>query len=324
MLHIGIDAGGTSTRATVVTTAGECVGYAQDSGGNPISSGKQKASAAVISAAETALVRADATLADVDNIVLAMAGSSAGESGEWLSVPLLSRGFTGSLSWESDLLATYFSGVFSSFGYAVVSGTGAAVIRVENGRIASTTDGLGWLLGDLGSGFWIGHHVALAVMAEIDGRGPATALTPRLLDMVKVSSDGPYVQGRPATLPRLISELYGLRPVELAQFAPLAFAESRDDVARGILDEAGMLLARSVVTAHTSPGPLVIGGSVLAQAGRLADAFASHLAEHDITPEIVRVSDGAVGSAVLALRRLGVEITSEVFRTVTTTVAQRR
>ncbi|WP_166984420.1 N-acetylglucosamine kinase [Paramicrobacterium fandaimingii] len=324
MLHIGIDAGGTSTRATVVTTDGECVGYAEGSGGNPISSGKQQASDAVVSATEAALDRAGATLADVGEIVAAMAGNSAAESTEWLTDPLFSRGFGGTLSWESDLLATYFSGAFSSFGYAVVSGTGAAVIRVENGSIASTTDGLGWLLGDLGSGFWIGHQVALAVMAEFDGRGPATALTPRLLDMMSVRTDGPNTQGRPAVLPRLITELYRLRPVELAQFAPLAFAEPLDDVARGILHEAGALLAHSVATAHTSPGPLVIGGSVLAQSGHLAESFSSHLARQGITPDIVRVADGAVGSAVLALRKLGVEITDGVFRTVTASVAARR
>lgn len=324
MLHIGLDAGGTSTRATVVTTDGTCVGYAKGSGGNPVSSGKESATAAILTTIDAALAQANSALRDVGGIVSAMAGSSAGESREWLVDPLVSRGFAGNLAWESDLLATYFSGTFSSFGYAIVSGTGAAVIRVEDGRIASTADGLGWLLGDAGSGFWIGHRVALAVMADIDGRGPSTTLTPRLLAAVNVSTDGSRVQGRPPAIPRLITTLYGMRPVQLAQFAPLAFSEPHDEVARSILDEAGSLLAHSVEAVHTHDGPLVIGGSVLAQPGRLADAFAAQLDARGIAPTITRVADGAVGSAVLALRDAGIDVAGDLFRTVTDSLARLR
>ncbi|PFG29124.1 N-acetylglucosamine kinase [Paramicrobacterium agarici] len=324
MLQIGLDAGGTSTRATVVTTDGECVGYARSSGGNPISSGKIGASSAILDAIESALTRANATLSDVSVIVAAMAGGSADDSRDWLIEPLADRDFTGTVAWESDLLATYFSGTFSSFGYAIVSGTGAAVIRVEDGQIARTSDGLGWLLGDAGSGFWIGHNVALAVMSDIDGRGPSTALTPRLLEALGISTEGARVQGRSPALPRLITALYDMRPVQLAQFAPLAFSEPEDAVSRGILESAGSLLAHSVEAVHTENGPLVIGGSVLAQTGRLAETFAARLAAQGIEPAIVRVADGAVGSAVLALREAGVDITASVFRRVTDSVARMR
>lgn len=324
MLHIGFDAGGTSTRATVVTAEGACVGYAKGSGGNPVSSGKEAATLAILTTIDTALAQADSTLCDVGEIAMAMAGSSVGASHDWLADPLRNRGFGGNLSFESDLLATYFSGTFSSFGYAIVSGTGAAVIRVEDGRIARTSDGLGWLLGDAGSGFWIGHRVVLSVMADLDGRGAATALTPRLLDALHVRNDGPLEQGRPPALPRLITELYDLRPVQLAQFAPLAFAEPDDEVARGILDEAGSLLAHSVDAVHTHNGPLVIGGSVLAQHGRLADAFSAQLDARGIEPTISRVADGAVGSAVLALREAGIDVAHDLFRTVTDSLALLR
>ncbi len=324
MLLLGLDAGGTSTRATLVTSDGTCVGFGTGAGGNPISSGPELAASGILTAIEAALAPSGSSLSDVGIIISAMAGSTAKSSYDWLLDPLRSRGFDGRVRFMSDLLATYFSGAFSSFGYAIVSGTGAAVIRVEDGEVAGTSDGLGWLLGDDGSGFWIGHHVAKAATADLDGRGPRTAVTGLLLDQLGIAPDGTRDAGRPSELGTLITKLYDMRPVHLARFAPLAFAAHGDAVAEGILAEAGRLLAHSVEAVHTRPGPLVMGGSILAQPGALADAFASALRDRDIAPPEARVSDGAVGSAVLALREHGVTVDGTMHRRVSDSVAAAR
>ena len=48
------------------------------------------------------------------------------------------------------------------------------VIRVRGGvDRPKVVDLAGWLLGDLGSGYWLGHEAAKAVTAELDGRGEA-------------------------------------------------------------------------------------------------------------------------------------------------------
>lgn len=324
MLSLGLDAGGTSTRATLVSTDGECLGYGTARGGNPISSGTSRASSEILAAIERACESSETSLRDVTLITLAMAGYLTQESTRWLEDPLAEAGFTGRLSWSSDLLATYFSGTFSPNGYAMVSGTGAAVIRVTDGEVDTTRDGLGWLLGDEGSGFWIGHRVARAVAAELDGRGPATALTEMLLTSMEITDEGPHLQGRPAALSRLITALYAARPVELAAYAPLAFGAGDDPVARGILVEAGQLLAHSVASAYDRPGPIITGGSVLAQPGALRDAFTAALHDHGIDPELTPVSDGAIGAAVLALRGRGVDVDAAMFDRVTTGLERLR
>lgn len=204
----------------------------------------------------------------------------------------------------------------------MVSGTGAAVIRVEGGDVAATADGLGWLLGDAGSGFWIGHQVALAAVSDLDARGPHTKLTALLLDELGIRSEGPPEQGRPASLGAVINALYGLRPVELARFAPLAFRARGDVAADTILQDAADHLAHSVgaVVEPAVPGPLVMGGSILAQPGPLADRLRQRLAAAGFEPKIARVSDGAVGAAVLALREGGITVDENVFSTVTRTI----
>src|SRR5690606_5491427 len=131
--------GGTSTRAVLTDHRGECFGYGVGGRGNPISAGPDRAADGVLDAIDRALPDTGVTLADVPVIVAAMAGMRASGGVEWLQDRLVARGFSGRLVFESDLLATYFSGAASAFGYALVSGTGACVIRVQDGRI----DGVG-------------------------------------------------------------------------------------------------------------------------------------------------------------------------------------
>ena len=178
---VAVDAGGTSTRAVVVDPAGHCLGYAVAGSGNPTAVGPQIAAASVAESVMGALVRAAMPITRIRLVVLAMAGAGSPAVAAEVRPRLAGLGLDAPLVFESDLLATFFSGTHRLAGYAVIAGTGAGAIRVEDGRQAAVADGLGWLLGDEGSGFWIGQRVVRAALADLDGRGPSTALTPLLL-----------------------------------------------------------------------------------------------------------------------------------------------
>jgi glucosamine kinase len=324
---LAIDAGGTSTRAVVLDSAGSCLGYGSAGGGNPISSGPDRASASIVAAAQAASDAAMRPATEVTRILIAMAGMSVSGPTDWVSDPLAARGFPSSVTVASDLLAIFSSGTWQPHGYAMVAGTGAAGIRVRNGQVERTADGLGWLLGDVGSGYWIGHRVVAAAVADLDGRGKATALVPLLLDAMGIPSSrerGP--DGRSLALRELVESLYQLRPVELSRFAPLAFHATTDAVARAILDDAIAELARlfSAISAPDLAGPLVLGGSVLTAQPLVTDGVTGALRGEGFTPEIRRVPDGVVGAAVLALRGAGVEVTAEVFARIGATLTPLR
>lgn len=318
---LAVDAGGTSTRAVVLSAAGHCLGYGVAGSGNPISSGTEHAAREVVKAAQAALAQA-ASPATAEVAVLAMAGSRTYVSTDWITSALATIDVRGRIVLESDLLATFCSGAWEPDGYAVVAGTGSAAIRVHEGRQDMSADGLGWLLGDDGSGFWLGMRVVRAAAAELDNRGRRTALTPLLLAALGIPADAstePGYDGRPDALRLLLDAVYGLRPIELARFAPLVFAVSDDEVAAGIITDARAALHTTLGAIDSADvrGPVVCGGGVLGALGLPIDGL------NGVT-EVRSVADGAVGAAVLALRVNGTVVDRPVFERVRETLAGLR
>lgn len=325
MLMLGVDAGGTSTRAVLTNAGGACLGYGVGGRGNPISAGPERAADGVLEAVQGAVASAGCAVGDIAVIAAAMAGQRASGAGaDRLRDRLTAAGFTGRLAFESDLLATYFSGTAEEFGYAIVSGTGASVIRISGGRIDVASDGLGWLLGDRGSGFWIGRRIARAVVQDLDATGPETALTRGVLDHLGIPSESTRGDGRSVMLERIVDALYARPPIELASLAPLAFATEGDPVAERILRRAGEHLADSLIAVLTGPGPLVAGGGVLSRPGAVRDAFMRRLGAAAVGLDLRPVVDGVIGAGVLALRAGGVPTTDETLATLTATLARFR
>jgi glucosamine kinase len=317
---VAVDAGGTSTRAVVVDTAGHCLGYAVAGSGNPISVGSGAAAASVADSVTEALRTAHMSSTQVGQVVLAMAGAGSRSVDHEIGRHLAAGGLDVPMVFESDLLATFFSGTHLPVGYAVIAGTGAGAIRVEDGRQVAVADGLGWLLGDEGSGFWIGHQVVRAVLADLDSRGEATALTPLLLARLAVPA--PTGAGDREPILTMVRALYAAPPVRLADYARLAFEVDGDEITERIIDDAAAALARtlSAVASPNVSGPVVLGGGILGRGGQLADRLAAACG----ATEVQVVTDGVLGVCVLALRSAGTPVDAAVFERVATSLAAVR
>ena len=317
---VAVDAGGTSTRAVVVHPAGHCLGYAVAGSGNPIAVGPETAAASVAESVMGALRNANVPIAEIQLVVLAMAGAGSSTVAAEIRHRIAGLGLDVPLELESDLLATFVSGSHRLDGYAVIAGTGAGAIRVQDGRQVAVADGLGWLLGDEGSGFWIGQRVARAALADLDGRGPATALTPLLLARLGVPA--PSRPGDREPIVAVVRALYAAAPVRLADHARVVFEVDGDETAERILDDAADVLARTLtaVRSPTVSGPVVLGGGILGRGGRLADRLAAASA----ADEVLVVADGVLGVCVLALRRVGTDVDAAMFRQMGSSLAAVR
>jgi glucosamine kinase len=317
---VAVDAGGTSTRAVVIDPAGQCLGYAVAGSGNPTAVGAETAGASVAESALAAIRRAEVPSTRIRLVALAMAGARSTSAAAEIRRRLADIGLNAPLVFESDLLATYFSGTSRPDGYAVIAGTGAGAIRVEDGRQVAVADGLGWLLGDEGSGFWIGQRVVRAVLADLDGRGPSTALTPLLLGRLGVPP--PSDAGDRKPILEVVRALYAGPPVRLADYARLVFELDADGTADRILDDAAAALVRTLaaVRSPTVSGPVVLGGGILGRRPQVADRLAAACG----AKEVYAVADGAVGVCVLALRHVGTHVDAAVFHQLTASLCEVR
>ena len=336
---LAIDAGGTSSRAVLFDVNGECRGFGRAGGGNPTAVGIVAAVDALGLAVERALGGTASGSGADSFVVVALAGTATAPFLALLDERLAHLGLHGRSVIEPDLLGTFCSGTSDHDGYAVIAGTGAIAARVVGAHIHTVKGGSGWLLGDTGSGFWIGQQIARAVVASLDGLGPSTALTPLLLTATGIERTAVRSRGRSEELSQLMRELYALRPIELARFAPLAFeavehgdiesGTTPDVVARDILEVAASAIARVLAAAVESDvepgvepdvkpevdGCIVLGGSVLAAGlARAPDIFTHRLRAAAPGSELVTVQDGVVGAAVLAFRHLGREVDGEFHR----------
>jgi N-acetylglucosamine kinase-like BadF-type ATPase len=79
----------------------------------------------------------------------------------------------------SDARTAHLGAFRGGPGALLVAGTGAVALAVDPAGASHWAGGLGPVLGDEGSGGWIGREGCLAAARSIDGRGPPTGLAQR-------------------------------------------------------------------------------------------------------------------------------------------------
>ena len=322
---LAIDVGGSTSRATLVDMAGNCLGQGKNRGGNPGSNPPEQAAAAVIAAAETAAAEAGGPL-DIKVALLAMAGVRNPEVTRRMEEAFRALGLTGPMVLTGDTNAMLPSVTAAMDGYCIFAGTGSGAVRIRNGEVEAVVDAAGYLLGDLGSGFWLGHHAAIAVTAALEGRGRETALTRAVLDSLDIElSDELNVDSRVMPLRHFIDAVYAMRPIELAKFAPLVIANAADPVAAYLLAQARQYLLADFNHIYDSamPGPVVLGGSVAAHLNGLPAALSEVVRAAGHEPDIRVAGDPSVGAAVLALRHEGVTVDDAMLQRIASSMAAR-
>lgn len=322
---LAIDVGGSTSRAYLVDEAGHCLGHGRNRGGNPASNTPELAANAIIAAVEAAVADAGGGPFAIKVAQIALAGPQAHVALAKLENAFRALGLTGPIVFAGDVQAMFSSVTPTADGYCVIAGTGAGAVRIRGGEVERVVDLAGWLAGDLGSGFWLGQQAARAAVADLEGRGETTTLTPALLDAFNIERREDRILGRPAPLRLLIDSIYAIRPIELAKFAPLVIARRDDAVAARLIAEAERYLVSDFALAFDPqmPGPIVLGGGVIAHLTGVAPAIARIVRDAGQEPDIRIASDGSVGAAVLAMRAVGLAVDEAMLKTIAASVQER-
>lgn len=322
---VGVDAGGTSTRVAVHTLDGRRAGYGRAGPGNPSAHGLARAVEAIGEALQEALrgldpSRVAASLAGVAGRVDELEAELAATWAR-LGVPEGPRV-------AGDTTIAYVAGTPEPSGSLLLSGTGAVAARIEHYRRAAIADGLGWLLGDAGSGFWIGRAAAKAAVAALD-RGSRGGLLVELVTQEFLGADrtapgradahraaqdhadahrasrgrADDVTSARADADRIVrlAQADHMRLASLSRLVSQA-ASAGDPMAEEIVGEAARHLAATVRRVHVS-GPVVLAGSVLTSEGPVREAVRGLLAGS--VEDVVTARDAAGAAAWLAARSGG-------------------
>ena len=250
-LVVGVDAGGTASRAVVATLTGAVVGRGSAGPGNPVS-GREAAARQVGRAIRCALGAHDP--AEVTGAVLGLAGvddaADPAVSGAFGSM-WGELGLTCPMTVVGDVVTAFAAGTPRAGGSVLIAGTGAIAARIAAHEITGTVDGLGWLLGDEGSGRWIGLQ---AVRAGVrDWAGSLGRLVAAASGAGSAEEAVRWAQDLP------LASIGGLAP------AVCAAARSGDAASSAIVAEA---VARLIATldglAEPRDHPVVLAGGLLA------------------------------------------------------------
>jgi len=143
-----------------------------------------------------------------------------------------------------DSVSSYLGVLGDRPGAVVAAGTGVVTLGVGTER-AARVDGWGNIMGDAGSGYWIGREALDAVMRAYDGRGPKTALT------TVVTERWPDLESAYVSLQ---SDDERVRIVASFAAPTAALAAQGDQVAADICRRAADELALSVIAALRASG----------------------------------------------------------------------
>ncbi|WP_051709970.1 N-acetylglucosamine kinase [Streptomyces sp. NRRL S-350] len=285
-LHLGIDAGGSHTRAVLLDAAGTPLGRGRSGGGNPAGSdpaGTVEHLAAAVSAALGA--RGPGR---VESCLVGLAGYRAlADPDGFAQRCQAALGLGCPVRIVPDTVPALASGgVADGRGTVLIAGTGAICVRLDGARTLARSGGLGWLLGDEGGGFWLGREVLRRAHAD-----PDSALGTAVRAHCAAGSED-----------ELLRWAYAGPPRRLAGLAPLVsrLAADGDPGALALARAAADHLAGLVRATAAPTEPLVLTGSVATSAGPIREHLLRRLS--DLGPRLP-TTDAATAAARLGADR---------------------
>jgi N-acetylglucosamine kinase-like BadF-type ATPase len=296
---LGLDAGGTKTVCLLADGDGQIISIAKRGGANLQASGELEVEKVLHDVMEEAIGEREIAPAA---ICLGIAGVDRPHDLDVIRGIMRRIGYKARILVVNDALVALEAGAPGQPGVVIISGTGSIAYGRNTAGQAARSGGWGYVLGDEGSGYWIGRAALRAVLREADERGPRTALTPMLLDHFDVAEPQ-----------ELIHEIYqsNLRPSAIGALASCvqqAFAQG-DDVAVGILqgavhelESAGMSVARRLDLVGAS-FPFILAGGIFRAVPWLQQELSRRLPELSPASRAEPlIREPAEGAVLLALQ----------------------
>ena len=302
---VGIDGGGTKTAAIIADFKGTILAEHVAGPSNFQMIGIEKAAAVVLSLVQRCCESVDGFPKNIRATTIGLAGA-----GRLDDQKRFSEGFRKIASAkkvalrrvriESDARIALEGAFDGGEGIVLIAGTGSVAFGKDGRGIIHRVGGWGSILGDEGSGFFIGKQALTAVSRHFDGRSLPTILTPMIAKKFKLRTDAD-----------IITAVYH-KGFNIAAIAPLVFEamEKGDAAASEIVQRAASELTghvRALTMKFYESGerasgrriPLSFVGGLIANETPLSQALRRQISESFPNVNIVAPKSPPVYGAVL-------------------------
>lgn len=259
---VGIDGGGTSTRALVADAQGRILGRGE-AGASALNQGTEQAWRHIAEA----IARAGVPGLALRDCALGLGLSGTGVPAQLQAFVAADPGVA-RFTLVTDGLVALLGAHGGQPGALLISGTGSVAEALLEDGSRRMTGGWGWQIGDEGSGAWLGQQAMKLAQAAFDGRAPRGTLAESVFSVVGASRE------------ELLAFCAHAGQAGYAGLARLVFEhEHGDPAAAALLDEAARALDALAVALHPTL-PLALAGSIALRLGsRLSPALQSRRVE---------------------------------------------
>jgi len=192
-------------------------------------------------------------------------------------------------------------GLGSYSGMSLIAGTGSFCLgRTKNGELFRT-GGLGYLLGDEGSAFWISYQAVKRSLRSIEGRDIKTSMLPYLINFFNLETKEDFI--------KLCNENMSKKQMASAAIIVSDFALKGDELAIDIINSAVnelIVLVSSIV--DSSPefinSNIVVSGGVLEKDKLIKPRFQEKLQEKFPNLHLVKKKHEAAYGALMLAKKI--------------------
>ena len=310
---LGADVGSTKTHMAIAGENGRVVGFAHSAAGNYQSVGYEGMFAALQKGLRQALAQSDLSLDDLAGAGFGVAGYDWPSDKPPLTAVIDSLGLPCPYRMVNDAVPALLACAKDGWGVALVSGTGCNCRGWdrEHHREGKIT-GFGTLLGEHAGATELVIRAMQMISYEWTNRGPATALTPALIQYAGAKDIADLIEG-------YCKETYVVGPPA----APLIFDVARqgDQVARELIRWAGVELAemaKAVIRQLDFSAvafDLVLAGSMFDGGPMLIDPMWETITQFAPDARLVYMDVPPVaGSIILGMEQVGLRGTPAIRR----------
>jgi len=305
---IGVDGGGTKTELVLLDCSGNVIGEAKAGCTNYQVIGGNKLKDEILKSLSSLIASTNVSINRISFVFLGLAGAGRESDRKEIAALFNDTEFASKIIVDSDAIIALAGAFGTAPGIIIIAGTGAICFGKNSRGEIFRSGGWGYLLGDEGSGFFIGRKAIIAALKDFDGRGEKMKLRTELERHFNLSS-----------IDQIIPPIYQnkVNRVAIADLAPIVFAQANqgDHIAEEIIRRTGRelgILAKAVsqqLNFNNEEIKVALIGSIFKQKDMLLNEISKELYEISWNIEICEpMFTPQYGAALMALQKSGIEI----------------